>query len=336
MDIETFNYSLPPELIAQEPASVRGGSRLLVCDRDSNSLSDKQFADIIDLLDDRHFIVVNNTQVVQARMPATKATGGKSELFFLAKIDEHNFTALVKGRMKAGDRLYLADDYVTLLADCGEGQWQIACEKPISELMARHGQLPLPPYIQRQPNSADDSRYQTVYAANDGSVAAPTAGLHFTESIMAALRQKGIEIIELTLHVGIGTFRPIKVDSLDEHIMHAESYTVSESAAERINQLKAAGKKLLAVGTTSVRTLEAATGEDGIIHAGSGSTQLFIRPGYSFKMVDSLLTNFHLPKSSLLVLVSALMGNDGRMQAYQHAVDKQYRFFSYGDAMLIV
>jgi S-adenosylmethionine:tRNA ribosyltransferase-isomerase len=334
MNIENYNYTLPPELIAQYPSADRAASRLLLCN--PASFHDKHFADIVDILDDRYFIVVNNTQVLPARIPAKKVTGGQSELFFLEKIADHCFKALVKGRVKAGDQLLLGDDIVTLVDDLGEGQWSISSVLSVSELLACHGQLPLPPYIQRQPEIEDERRYQTVYAANDGSVAAPTAGLHFTEAILTALRNKGVEIIELTLHVGIGTFRPIKVDDLNQHVMHSESYSISPEAAARINNLKAAGKKLLAVGTTSVRTLESATRENGLVTAGNGSTSLFIRPGYRFKIVDSLLTNFHLPKSSLLVLVSAFMSSDRRAQAYEHAVRERYRFFSYGDAMLIL
>ena len=345
--ISAYDYNLPADLIAQHPPRERAASRLLLCSRKEGGLQDRAFSDIVELLDESCCLVVNNTQVLPARMPARKSSGGKSELFFLHKEDEVNFTALTKGRVKTGDRIYphstvnadtavTFSDYVTLEENLGEGQWRVSSETSVSVLMERYGQLPLPPYIQRNPESEDDSRYQTVYAAHDGSVAAPTAGLHFSQEILNALKNKGIEIIELTLHVGIGTFRPIKVDNLDEHTMHTEYYSISPEAAERINTLKAQGKKLLAVGTTSVRTLESATGEDGLIKAGHGETRLFIRPGYRFRAVDSLLTNFHLPKSSLLVMISAFMGNDLRIRSYEHAVEKQYRFFSYGDAMLIL
>ncbi|MDR2884838.1 MAG: tRNA preQ1(34) S-adenosylmethionine ribosyltransferase-isomerase QueA [Deferribacteraceae bacterium] len=337
INISLFDYDLPMELIAQAPTNKRDDSRLLVVQ--DGKFSDHHFCDIVELLDDKHFLVLNNTKVLPARLPASKVTGGRSEIFYLESLAGNKFTALVKGKFSAGAKLLVVDESVTLERPLEDGVWQISSPIPPMVLLERYGKLPLPPYIRREADSTDDTRYQTVYAAEKGSVAAPTAGLHFTESILAQLKAKGVRIIYVTLHVGIGTFRPIKTDDIDEHIMHTEHYHISDEAAAEINSLIAAGKTLVAVGTTSVRTLEsAAECIDGryIVSTGYKDTDIFIKPGYEFKVVKGIVTNFHLPKSSLLVLLSAFMGLEPTKECYAHAVEQRYRFFSYGDAMMVL
>ena len=328
-----YDYNLPEELIAQRPSEVRGGSRLLVVGK--SVLDDKNFRDLPDLIDSNSFLVLNDSRVVAARISARKKSGGEREVFFLTPVDKYSFIALVRGKLKAGDTLYAMECALEAVIQNTDGSWLIRSEVPFEEVLERCGEIPLPPYIRRKADREDKERYQTVYANKKGSVAAPTAGLHFTEELLAELEKRGVSLIRLSLHVGIGTFRPIKVDDLSEHKMHSESYFISEESAGHIEALKQAGKKLIAVGTTTVRALESAVGSDGKIRAGEGKTELFIAPGYRFKLVDGLITNFHLPKSSLMVMVAALMGRERLLDSYAHAVDKGYRFYSYGDAMFI-
>ena len=328
-----YDYCLPEALIAQRPAAARDASRLLVVHKDS--LEDKNFQNLPELIGAESFLVLNESRVIAARINAHKKSGGEREVFFLTPVDDYSFTALVKGRLKVGEVLHVWEYELEAVSQNTDGSWLIRTRIPLDELLDSCGEIPLPPYIRRKADEEDKKRYQTVYANAKGSVAAPTAGLHFTEELLAELERRGVELIRLSLHVGIGTFRPIKTSELSEHKMHEESYFISEESAGRIEALKKAGKKLIAVGTTTVRALEAAADNDGKIRAGKGSTELFITPGYRFKAVDGLITNFHLPKSSLMVLVSALMGRERLLDSYAYAVDKGYRFYSYGDAMFI-
>jgi len=335
--INEFDFNLPDELIAQHPPKVRGESKLLLINKDTGSLSDATFLDILDYLDNTSFLVVNNTRVMKARLFGSKSTGGKVEVFLLEDIGENKFKALTKGKVKIGSKIFFDKDIyaeVTDFLDDGIRVVQINGANPY-ELMDAHGHIPLPPYIKRDDESSDANTYQTVYSKHYGSVAAPTAGLHFNEEIIKQIRDKGIEIVEVTLNIGIGTFRPISVDYLEDHEMHYESYEVTEEAAAKINKLKKSGKQLIAVGTTAVRTLESASDENGVIHAGRESTNLFISPGYSFRIVDKMVTNFHLPKSSLFVMLSAFAGKETMIKAYKYAIENKYRFFSYGDATFV-
>lgn len=333
--VDKFDYNLPKELIALYPASKRDKCRLMVVDTVSKSIQNHIFSDIVDLLDDTSFLVVNNTKVRNARLYAKKVTGGASEVFVTDVIDNTHFKGLVRGKFKPGDKVIAEGMYFTLLEKLTDGLWLIQAESDIEKIMQEKGHVPLPPYIDRKDTQQDKQDYQTVYAKYTGSSAAPTAGLHFTESLLTTLKNKGIEIIELTLDVGLGTFRPVKTEYMEDHEMHHERYYISDEAAERINLLKSKGKKLTAVGSTSVRALETASDDNGIIKAGENSSNIFIMEPYKFKIVDNMITNFHLPKSTLLAMVTALGGYDLIMQAYHKAVQENYRFFSYGDAMYI-
>ena len=334
--LSSYDYRLPAELIAQYPSENRENARLLTVRKADGKLGDRVFADIVNLLDKNSFLVINDTRVVRARLPATKITGGRSEVFYLRSAGKSSFYALVKGKHKRHEKLLLPDNrFVTLEEQTGDGRWLVSSDTDVENLLERYGKVPLPPYILRAAEGIDAERYQTVYAKYNGSAAAPTAGLHFTEDILKALEKKGVPIIRVTLHVGTGTFAPIKSKTLSEHKMHGEVYHISQSAAERINDCKVKGLKLIAVGTTTVRALESAADDSGIVRAGENETQLFIKPGYNFKAVDGIITNFHLPKSTLLVLVCAFLGYEKTRKAYERAVEQKYRFFSYGDAMLI-
>lgn len=333
--VDKFDYSLPKELIALYPASVRDKCRLMMVDTTNNSITDHIFSDIINILDDKSFLVVNNTKVRNARLYAKKVTGGKSEIFVTDVIDTTHFKGLVRGKFKPHDKVIAEGMEFILLEKLSQGLWLIESKNDIESIMQEKGHVPLPPYINRQDTEHDKTYYQTIYAKNTGSSAAPTAGLHFTEELLALLKNKGVEIIELTLDVGLGTFRPVKTEYMEDHEMHHERYFISDEAAEKINILKAQGKKLTAVGSTSVRALETAADDKGIIKSGENSSNIFIIEPYKFKMVDNMITNFHLPKSTLLAMVTALGGYDLIMQAYQKAVQEKYRFFSYGDAMYI-
>ena len=340
MNLHDFYYELPPELIAQDPLEDRSGSRLLVLDKETGKAEHHIFREIADFLQPGDCLVINNTKVIPARLIGSRiGTGAKIEVLLLKRREDQIWETLVKPGKKAkpGTKISFGDGLLTgevlEVVEDGNRLIRFDYEGIFEEILDRLGQMPLPPYITHQ--LKDKNRYQTVYAKHDGSAAAPTAGLHFTPELLHKIREKGIQIAHVTLHVGLGTFRPVKVDNIQEHHMHSEFYMVEEEQARKINETRAEGGRIVAVGTTSCRTLESAAGEDGCLKAGSGWTDIFIYPGYEFRMVDSLITNFHLPESTLLMLVSALAGREKIMDAYEEAVREQYRFFSFGDAMLI-
>jgi S-adenosylmethionine:tRNA ribosyltransferase-isomerase len=332
---ELFDFPLPEELIAQYPPETRGGSRLLLADR-KGSVRDLLFHNITELIDDEYFIVINNTRVMNARLEGFKPTGGRVEIFLLDKISDFSFTALTGGKVKEGTEVNVGEAVIKIEKFLDEGLRivRFLTHTP-EEVMEKWGHVPLPPYICRDDSDEDKIRYQTVYAKEAKSVAAPTAGLHFTDNTLEKLRNKGVQILEVSLDVGIGTFRPMKADHLEDHRMHSERYHVSNETADRINSLRNEGKKLICVGTTAMRTMESVTDEKRITRAGNGETDIFIKPGYSFKAANALITNFHLPKSTLFVLVCAFAGREFMLNTYAHAVAERYRFFSYGDAMFI-
>ena len=340
MDLKDFYYDLPEELIAQDPLEDRSSSRLLVLDRKTGDIEHKIFRDIIDYLNPGDCLVINDTKVIPARLIGVKAdTGAAIEVLLLKRRQNDIWECLVKPGKKAREGAVivfgegdLKGEIVDVIDD-GNRLIHFEYEGIFEEILDKLGQMPLPPYITHK--LADKNRYQTVYAKNEGSAAAPTAGLHFTKELLESIRAKGVEIANVTLHVGLGTFRPVKVDKIEEHHMHSEFYCIEESEAEKINNAHKAGGRIIAVGTTSSRTLESASGDDGVVIAGSGDTDIFIYPGYKFKAVDCLITNFHLPESTLVMLVSALAGRDKIMNAYEEAVKERYRFFSFGDAMFI-
>lgn len=345
MRTDDFDYDLPPELIAQEPPPSREDARLLVLDRASGAIQHRGIADLPDLLQPGDLLVVNDTRVIPARLFARRSTGGRVEVFLLAPAaSQGTWTALVRagGSIQPGEDLEVegAGDAVRLVERTGPGTWLVgARDGDLAALMERAGRMPLPPYIRRaaaDPRDAlDRERYQTVFARAPGAVAAPTAGLHLTDALLARLAARGVARASVTLHVGLGTFKPIESDTVEGHVMHEEPYEVPAETAAAIARTRAAGGRVVAVGTTSVRTLEAAAGPDGVPKAGAGATSLFISPGYRFKTVDALLTNFHLPRSTLVVLVSAFAGRERVLAAYREAAVRRYRFYSYGDAMLI-
>ena len=341
MKTSDFYYDLPKELIAQDPLEDRSSSRLLVLHRKSGQVEHRVFTDIVEYLRPGDCLVRNNTKVIPARLYGTREdTGAMIELLLLKRRENDVWETLVKPGKKArtgavivfGDGL-LKGEIIDVLED-GNRLIQFQYEGIFEEILDELGQMPLPPYITHK--LKDKNRYQTVYAKYEGSAAAPTAGLHFTEELFRKLEAEGVLVADVTLHVGLGTFRPVKVDDVNEHHMHTEFYQVSKEAAEKMNQAKAAGGRIVCVGTTSCRTIESAADECGILHPGQGDTDIFIYPGYSFKMMDVLITNFHLPESTLLMLVSALAGKDQVMAVYEEAVRERYRFFSFGDAMVIV
>ncbi len=344
MDVSLFDYALPAELIAQEPAEPRDTSRLLVLDRGRSAWEDRSFRDLPDLLRVGDCLVANRSRVIPARLLGTAVEGGRPvELLMLRPVGEGRWEALVQPgrRCRVGARVELAGG-VARGRIVGEGESgtrvvEIEAPWPVRELLERHGLPPLPPYIARHdaPKPEDRERYQTVYARDDGSVAAPTAGLHFTPDLLARLAARGIAAHYLTLHVGPGTFRPLRATRLDEHHLEAEAIEIPAETARAVDEAKRDGRRVVAVGTTTTRALEWAMGGDGRIQAGAGAADLFIRPGHRFRVVDALVTNFHLPRSTLLVLVAALAGRDLILDAYRHAVAARYRFYSYGDAMLI-
>ena len=330
--IDDFDYELPEALIAQHPTSVRTHSRLLHVTADS--FSDGLFVDVLELCQPGDLLVVNNTKVVKARLFGQKDSGGQAELLLerLLGQDRALFQIRVSKPLKAGRTMSVGDQTLTCVGR-HEQFYEMQCSGALLPLLDAHGSVPLPPYIERSSETDDSERYQTVFNKVDGAVAAPTAGLHFDEELLAQLRAKGVAITEVTLHVGAGTFQPVRGE-LQDHVMHQERYWLGEEVAEAIAATKAKGGRVIAVGTTVVRTLESVALEnDGSVVAAEGETQLFIKPGFEFQVVDRLITNFHLPKSTLMMLVSAFSGRERIMSAYQHAVDKEYRFFSYGDAM---
>ncbi len=341
MNVKDFYFDLPQELIAQDPLEDRSASRLLVLDKESGEITHRHFRDITEYLKPGDCLVINDTKVIPARLFGIKeGTGAKIEVLLLKRRENDIWETLVKPGKKArpGTRLEFGDGLLKAevigVEDEGNRLIQFHYDGIFEEILDQLGQMPLPPYITHQ--LKDKNRYQTVYAKHDGSAAAPTAGLHFTKELLAQIEDMGVTIAHVTLHVGLGTFRPVKVENVLDHHMHSEFYVVEEEEAEKINKAKAAGGRVICVGTTSCRTLESATGEDGILKAGSGWTDIFIYPGYQFKILDALITNFHLPESTLVMLVSALAGREHVLNAYQKAIEEKYRFFSFGDAMLIL
>jgi S-adenosylmethionine:tRNA ribosyltransferase-isomerase len=344
MDLALFDYDLPPELIAQEPADPRDASRLLVLDRATGTLDDRRFADLPELLRAGDCLVANQTRVMPARLLGTTETGAHAvELLLLRPVAGERWEALVRPgrRCRVGARLELAGGAAraTVVGEGRAGSRVVAIEAswPVRELLERHGLPPLPPYIARHeaPKPEDRERYQTVYARDDGSVAAPTAGLHFTPALLARLEERGAAMHYLTLHVGPATFRPLRGERVEEHRLEAEPVEIPESTARAIAEARREGRRVIAVGTTTTRALEWAAAAGAGVRAGAGEADLFIRPGHRFGVVDALVTNFHLPRTSLLVLVAAFAGRDAILAAYRHAVAGRYRFYSYGDAMLI-
>lgn len=343
MFVDEFDYDLPEELIAQTPVYPRDSSRLLVVDRRSQTLSHRTFRDVVEYLQAGDVLVVNDTRVIPARLFAKRPTGGKVEVLLLRNVGENKWECLVRpGRkIRLGDLVevhkdgeLLATGKVLERTEYGGRVIQWECAGGFERLLEVAGTIPLPPYIHEP--LKDPERYQTVYAAVPGSAAAPTAGLHFTPELLQKVEDKGVSIEKITLDVGLGTFRPVKERTVEEHVMHDEHFTISPDAADAINQARQRGGKVVAVGTTVVRALESAACGDGAVAPYSGNTRLFIYPGYKFKVVDRLITNFHLPKSTLLMLVSAFAGKELIMRAYREAVAQRYRFFSFGDAMLIL
>lgn len=345
MNISEFDYNLPEELIAQFPAQKRELSRMLVLDRQSDKIEHKHFYDIVDFLSEDDVLILNNTKVIPARLLGEKDTGAKIEVFLLKNTDGKQWEALIKPskRVKNGTIIKFSEELqAKVLERIPNDKWMVELiyDGDFYSILDRVGNIPLPPYIERklsdeQIKHLDYERYQTVYAKNRGSVAAPTAGLHFSTEILEKLSKKGINIGYITLNVGLGTFRPVKCENILDHKMDSETYEITQETADLINNAKAMGKNIVAVGTTTVRTLESAYQKYGKIKACHDSSEMFIYPGYEFKVIDKLITNFHLPKSTLLMLVSALAGRDKIFEAYKQAIEMKYRFYSYGDCMFI-
>lgn len=340
MDVKDFYYDLPQELIAQDPLEDRSSSRLLVLNKETGEMEHTDFKHIINYLKPEDCLVLNNTKVIPARLFGEKeGTQAKIEILLLKRKENDIWETLVKPGKKAkpGTKIIfgqglLVGEVLEVVED-GNRLIQFSYEGIFEEILDKLGQMPLPPYITHQ--LKDKNRYQTVYAKHDGSAAAPTAGLHFTPELLAQIKEKGIRIAEVTLHVGLGTFRPVKVENVQDHHMHSEFYMVTQEAADIINETKKKGGRVICVGTTSCRTIESAAAKDGTLRECSGWTDIFIYPGYQFKVLDALITNFHLPESTLVMLVSALAGRDHIIEAYKTAVEEKYRFFSFGDAMFI-
>lgn len=340
MKTSDFNYELPERLIAQTPVEPRDSSRMMVCNRNNGLRQDRIFRDITEYLRPGDVMVINETRVIPARLLGVKeSTGVPTEFLLLKRREMDTWEALVKPgrRLHAGDTVSFGDGLLRAeildTTDAGGRVVRFLYEGVFENLLERLGEMPLPPYIHEK--LQDPGRYQTVYARLDGSAAAPTAGLHFTPELMQKVRDMGVTIVPVLLHVGLGTFRPVKEEDVEKHVMHSEYYEVSQEAADIINTARKAGGRLLCIGTTSMRTIETVADESGVIHPGGGMTDIFIKPGVKIKAVDMLLTNFHLPQSTLLMLVSTLMGRENALDAYQEAVRKEYRFFSFGDCMLI-
>jgi S-adenosylmethionine:tRNA ribosyltransferase-isomerase len=332
--LSDFDFELPPERIAQLPLPNRSASRLLHVD--GQNLVDRQFADIVDLLVPGDLLVMNDTRVLKARFFGVKETGGNVEVLVERVLDNRTVLAQVRASKspKPGNKIRLADAFTVTAGERAGEFFTLTFDGDVFDLIEQHGRLPLPPYIEHDADEFDENRYQTVYSREPGAVAAPTAGLHFDEALLEKLKAKGVNFAYVTLHVGAGTFQPVRVEVLAEHKMHTEWYTVPQETVDAVRAAKAAGRAVVAVGTTSLRALESAS-QSGQLEAGSADTALFITPGYTFKTVTRLITNFHLPKSTLLMLVSAFAGYDEIKRAYAHAIASEYRFFSYGDAMLL-
>lgn len=344
MNISEFDYELPKELIAQHPSARRDDARLLVVHRDTGQTEHRHFYDVIDYLNPGDCLVLNNSRVIPARLFGVKEkTGARVEFLLIKRREGDIWETMVRPGKKVhpGDVICFGENGALKAEIIGHGDdgtriVRFSYQGVFMELLDQIGSMPLPPYIERSDEPEDKERYQTVYSKEDGSVAAPTAGLHFTDELLAQIRQKGVRIAFVTLHVGIGTFRPVKCERVEDHKMHIEEYEIDSENAHIINETKAAGGRLIAVGTTSARTLESASDKNGMLAPGNGSTDIFIYPGYQFKMVDSLITNFHLPKSTLLMLISALYDREKILAVYREAVEQRYQFFSYGDAMFIL
>jgi S-adenosylmethionine:tRNA ribosyltransferase-isomerase len=339
MKVSDFNYELPEKLIAQHPYDKRDEARLMVLDRKNQIIEHKIFKDVLDYLNPGDCLVINNTKVLPARLYGTKDTGAKVEFLLLKRIEKDFWEVMVRpgNKLKPGTKVTFGDGILKAeileVLDGGNRKVKFEYEGIFNEILDKIGLMPLPPYIKERLKEND--KYQTVYAKYDGSAAAPTAGLHFTKELLEQIKEKGVEIANVTLHVGIGTFRPVKVENVEEHNMHSEHYYIKKEDAEKINKAKQNGKKIIAVGTTSCRVLESVADENGLVKETEGDTSIFIYPGYKFKCIDNLITNFHLPESTLIMLVSSLAGKDFIMKAYNEAVQKEYLFFSFGDAMLI-
>jgi S-adenosylmethionine:tRNA ribosyltransferase-isomerase len=340
-----FDYPLPEDLVASHPADRRDESRLLVLDRESGAMADRRFPDLLDYLGEGDALVINDTRVFPARLLGQKPTGASVEVLLLRPLPEDDerrtWQALVRpgGKLKPGRIVQVAEGFQVRVEDSlSDGSRRVRLEGPGDpwDLVERYGEVPLPPYIRRPGDATDRERYQTVYARERGSVAAPTAGLHFTTGLIEQIEALGVSVAPVTLHVGVGTFRPVDAERVEDHRMHSEWFELPEASARLLNRARQAGRRVWAVGTTSARTLETAAAADGSFETTAGWTDLFIHPPYRFRAVDGLLTNFHLPRSSLLMLVSAMAGRDRVMAAYRHAVERKYRFYSYGDAMLVV
>ena len=340
MNVTDYNFDLPQELIAQDPLEDRSSSRLLVLNKETGEMEHRVFRDIVEYLHPGDCLVINDTKVIPARLLGVKEdTGAHVEVLLLKRKENDIWETLVKPGKKCRPGAVLSfgngllKGTVLDVVDEGNRLIQFSYEGIFEQILDQLGQMPLPPYITHQ--LKDKNRYQTVYAVHEGSAAAPTAGLHFTKELLKQIEDMGVKIAHVTLHVGLGTFRPVKVDNILDHHMHSEFYMVEESEAKKINDTKAEGGRVICVGTTSCRTIESATDENGILKAGSGWTEIFIYPGYKFKILDCLITNFHLPESTLVMLVSALAGRENILNAYQEAIKERYRFFSFGDAMFI-
>jgi S-adenosylmethionine:tRNA ribosyltransferase-isomerase len=348
MKLLEFDYQLPNELIARYPAKQREGSRLLVVHRDTRIWEDRMFTNLPDYLNPGDLLVMNNTKVIPARLLGTRVTtGAKIELFLLSELARSSdsvalWEVLARPAKKAklGEDIRFSNELVaTVLSEGEEGKLQVrfnTAGRPFEAVLGETGHTPLPPYIDRRDEPLDRERYQTVYAATPGAVAAPTAGLHFSNEMLDALERKGAGHVYVLLHTGIGTFKPVEVENIEEHKMHSEYFEIEPSVANEINRIKAREGRIIAVGTTTVRTLESNADEDGIVRAGRGHSDIFLYPPYKFKVPDAMLTNFHMPKSTLLMMISAFAGREFILECYQHAVQEKYRFFSYGDAMLIL
>ncbi len=338
MQLSDFQFPFDPTLVATQPVHPRDHARLLVVNRETGQLRDRQVKDLPDILRPGDVLVVNDTKVIPARLWGTKVpTGGKVELLFVRQLDAQHMEILLNGRVSPGQLLKCPGGGIARVIEREPGrtviQWK--AEQSFQDCLAQYGEVPLPPYIKREPLPEDRQNYQTVFARHEGAVAAPTAGLHFTPELLSGLAGMGVKTVTLTLHVGPGTFLPVKVSEVEAHVMHPEWFQISEQAVRTIEEAKRAGGRVIAVGTTAARSLESAVDENGILTAQSGETRLFIIPGFSFKVVDVLLTNFHFPETTLLMLVSAFAGLELARTAYEHAVRERYRFYSYGDAMFI-
>jgi S-adenosylmethionine:tRNA ribosyltransferase-isomerase len=336
-----YDFELPTELIAQEPAAVRGDSRLMLVDRATGRIEHRKFGELGTIIPDGDTLVRNTTRVMRGRLLGTRDSGAPAEILLLKPLGGRSYEAMVHpgGKLKPGRRVHIADGLDVVIAEVTERRTrivQLMTDLPVAEAIERYGHVPLPPYIHRADVTTDAERYQTVYAEQTGSAAAPTAGLHFTNELLQVLAARNVGMADVLLHVGAGTFKPVEVEDPEQHIMHEEWYSIAPDAARTLNETRARGAKCWAVGTTSVRALESAVREDGTFVPGSGETRIFIRPPYLWKTVDRLITNFHLPRSTLIMLVAAFAGYELTMRAYATAITERYRFFSYGDAMVIV